>query len=909
MDENRLLHGLRQNSDFEDSIKAIVKATLSIWEKPQHRYYTGHNTRHADAVIRKLDLLSRRCDPPLNAAEAYVLVAAAHLHDIGMQKEVPGKDLEQIRDEHAELGAQWVIDSCRPGSTVRSLGVECRYADAIAQVMRGHRGKDLASPAYDDTSIGGAKIRKRLLAALLQLADELELEYTRVDLRQAEYSNVPTESLAHWFRHEYIDDVEVVNEDGFIRVRFRFPADDRTDYAALIADGLHSVLAAKIDYLGPILRASGVSFYLHDPHLETSPTMAALPDEVRVRLTELAAGAAQLRKQELLAQAAQHGSAFLTHQAEQIEHAQALLNTNDVRGAAHLYEQIAQAFDGADNAVAASTYHETAAQLYERSGQPARAILAYVASARTLLASGPPIQQAEAWSMRAVALVEETAAADLTQTPEAAAEAYVVHAQVACMHYGAEMPRPLLDQAIAQEATFSQTAKPEQEHVVARMVETLAQCLTDLDRWDEAEQLLENRSAQLTDLEMRATLLTALTELRTQRGQLDDAAVSGRELEALSERLREPTQRVRAALCLAELAQAQGDHPGVMKQYDRAFALLAGGRHEPLFAEVRVQRDLYVMTNDIAADSPPLGSEDALRSDAAYDALHPLTRAALLEESGLALAANELLGLGLATLRQAESLYRRYGAARGQRHAQLHIARALAQAGRRIDALVIYARLGDREHTRELCGPLVDDVHVATHLPALISRVQQVQTARACVGRATVYTELADVLPAAHVATIVEELVRLLDGPDGMDGATAVRPAAARALAALAPRVQESQLHLVVDRLADCATRRSGYMTMEAVIDGLVSLVRWHRTTLPAPTRKHVVGALLDIARVYPAPLADTALMKALAVAHVGDDRSTVTNYIAETGATPERVSWMAAVGMNVPADQIERAV
>ena len=172
---------------FFDSVHSVVDAGLfadSIQaaegrEAPD--IMTIHGCRHISDLIESLDKIAqsiaeRRGATPLDPLEAYLLLCAAHLHDVGNiggRKDHPIRSRELIRD-HLDLfydteTRQNVFDVARVHG-----GTSGKYGKDTFREM----GRDnFASP------------RLRLLAAMLRIADELSENPERV----------PSE-LVNWFQ-------------------------------------------------------------------------------------------------------------------------------------------------------------------------------------------------------------------------------------------------------------------------------------------------------------------------------------------------------------------------------------------------------------------------------------------------------------------------------------------------------------------------------------------------------------------------------------------------------------------------------------------------------------------------------------------------------------------------------------
>ena len=188
------------DADQLRGLENVRAAAARVWSRPLHRYYTDHTTAHSERVIALLDGLTAgvmATDKRLSPTEVYVLLAAAHLHDIGMQNEkFAGGDLEEIRAHHHEQTAEMIYAVFEDPAAAFSLPLtgDPALAEAVALVAKGHRRVDLAGAEYDSFAHGAETLRLRLLAALLRFADELDIDHRRVDLEQMKLLNLPAES-------------------------------------------------------------------------------------------------------------------------------------------------------------------------------------------------------------------------------------------------------------------------------------------------------------------------------------------------------------------------------------------------------------------------------------------------------------------------------------------------------------------------------------------------------------------------------------------------------------------------------------------------------------------------------------------------------------------------------------------
>jgi HD superfamily phosphodiesterase len=297
--EGIVVKGMEMNSTLTYVLDADQRRTLDnvraaaerIWSRPLHRYYTDHTVTHSERVIGLLDGLTAgmmATPKRLSSAEVFVLLAAAYLHDIGMQDErFAGGDpsassvqrLEIIRDAHHEVSAEMIYRAAEDPVQAVYLGLpdDPDLVEATALVAKGHRRVDLASVDYDSLVHGDETLRLRLLAALLRFGDELDIDHRRVDLEQMKLLALPVESQLHWWKCQYVGGVRIVDE--YIRVAYRFPQ-DRPDYEELIVPLVEGDIRAKHAALEGVFRADAVKVALGPPQVRLMRAVQPLPPEV-----------------------------------------------------------------------------------------------------------------------------------------------------------------------------------------------------------------------------------------------------------------------------------------------------------------------------------------------------------------------------------------------------------------------------------------------------------------------------------------------------------------------------------------------------------------------------------------------------------------------------------------------------
>ena len=159
--------------------------------------FTDHTLLHTLNVTNLTNQLLRQDISKLSASEIYIYLMAAALHDVGMG--ISPRDLEAFIDAagirsyvraHPELSVPTLIRKFHhdfSAAFVRKYWqlLEIpneRYANAIAEVGRGHRKTDLLDETLYPTAYDlgdGCKANIAALAAVIRIADELDIASDR----------------------------------------------------------------------------------------------------------------------------------------------------------------------------------------------------------------------------------------------------------------------------------------------------------------------------------------------------------------------------------------------------------------------------------------------------------------------------------------------------------------------------------------------------------------------------------------------------------------------------------------------------------------------------------------------------------------------------------------------------------
>lgn len=222
---------LRQagRDDLASSLDQIKLNVTNWWSNNNLWWYTDHGPDHSERVADYCARIASAKDLSAGSAltpiEWYLLMAAAWVHDVGMQ--VVGSDmgpteLDQVRARHPRV-ARTLIETDK-----FSLGLpqsETIARETVALLAESH-GTQYYLKAVEQLAAIGAidneDVRPERLAPILLIGDELDLHYRRVGTLPGG-ATLAAESKVHWLKHESVQSVELkIDELGRICVSVGF---------------------------------------------------------------------------------------------------------------------------------------------------------------------------------------------------------------------------------------------------------------------------------------------------------------------------------------------------------------------------------------------------------------------------------------------------------------------------------------------------------------------------------------------------------------------------------------------------------------------------------------------------------------------------------------------------------------
>lgn len=200
--------------------------------------FTDHTLLHSLNVTYITNQILKEEAKKLNAQEIYIYLMSTALHDVGMG--VTDKDLDKFIDnagvreyvdEHPEISKPTIIRKFHNDFSYEIIMKywsvldipDERYAHAIGQVSRGHRKADLFNEETypTDYDLGdGKKVNLALLAAVIRIADELDIASDRnpeLLYNPDTMEDMDEKSMFEFYKHraihkvEYIDDTIIIH--------------------------------------------------------------------------------------------------------------------------------------------------------------------------------------------------------------------------------------------------------------------------------------------------------------------------------------------------------------------------------------------------------------------------------------------------------------------------------------------------------------------------------------------------------------------------------------------------------------------------------------------------------------------------------------------------------------------------
>jgi hypothetical protein len=200
----------RKEQKLFQRFQAIRETVLKeIASRQQNAKDTQASGAHLESVQRILaSLIPAEHVSKYNAIELFVLLVAVYLHDIG-KTQTAGKD----KQHHSTVGREVLMEHAK------ILHLEEPEALAVGYVIEGHGPTDIARlPESKGIAPYGA-IRLRPLAAILRLADDLDMTFTRASQISRSIVKPGPDIDTKWNLRQCVDNVRIEPATWFIEVQ------------------------------------------------------------------------------------------------------------------------------------------------------------------------------------------------------------------------------------------------------------------------------------------------------------------------------------------------------------------------------------------------------------------------------------------------------------------------------------------------------------------------------------------------------------------------------------------------------------------------------------------------------------------------------------------------------------------
>lgn len=246
---------LERSSQYHARYNYIRQLALSGFQKYASMvgYLTDHGEHHSENLVANTNfLLPDVLKQEMGIEEIFILLCSIQFHDIGLLSEkVEGEDWKSIRKDHVNRTYDYIHEY------YQSWGLNRFEAYCIKNVCLGHSG-DTLFDLPEEMVLHNTKIRIQFLASLLRMADELDLDYTRISPFVSQLKKIPEESKKHWLKHEEISGVLINSISWEIEVYAMPSSDEGKD---VIKNLVEEKLQKELNYVHPIFTKN--SLYYH----------------------------------------------------------------------------------------------------------------------------------------------------------------------------------------------------------------------------------------------------------------------------------------------------------------------------------------------------------------------------------------------------------------------------------------------------------------------------------------------------------------------------------------------------------------------------------------------------------------------------------------------------------------------
>jgi hypothetical protein len=761
------------------------------------------------AVIARTEALIGDERDTLNEVEAFVLLIAICLpHLLVQYDDYTGEPLtgEMIR----ELGTRLGQESSAPAEISSELSI---LASELAAVANARTGFDLEDNEYNDSVLSNVRVRLRLLAALMRLADVLNLDQF-IDPALPDFlENAPWSERYRWWRQAYVRGVST--EAQRVQLHIQLP-DDREDYSSIIVNPLDDEIRGLVEAYDPILISAGINLNCLKPEVTTRNNVPSIPDEEWHRLRQQVEAEQARRSEDRLRQAPIRAQR-LRESLVKAETSQAERMTEEGRhqDAAEAFARSAALLARNREAAQARHYASKAAEEYLEAGNEKSAAEQYLQSAMVWL------DNAKTPEITAKHLEKAQKIAAEVQDAELQLRVLLAQAQGAFASLSDSDAKRILKQA---KELFEREVKERERANLLRDI-ALQQSTYALvwEDWGAARDILHSALEQCpeTALKARLDLLKYLLLVSTEFGDWKTTQTAYEKAKCLLDDEADPKQQslleIQYGVSLARqgaLVEAQGIFNEALKQLE--------GYADIYTLSLAYQDVEYTLMRNGMMFYPDLGQHEIRRIDLFKQTQAENKGYAHQVAASIELSEQKYRG-AWQHIRLALFYYWQEGAWMGLERAYQILATIRAATGMPKGALLAAIRGSDKKATEQHSKTLRDrgDAESLTEVVKILIEERPVSSEQ---WKATMSLSiLADVIPPDLLEEVVEHLLELLRGPGDTHPQAEVRRHAAEALRSLIPQLTAEQIGEVARVALDQIERRQSWFVVEEILKLLSS--------------------------------------------------------------------------------------
>ncbi len=262
-EEEKLINKI-SDENLKLTLILIRHSVEKLWGEDSPRIiqgFTNHGIQHCNNLIKfSFQILNANKKQKLNDEELFLLLASIFLHDCGMQcdfvmwpeilkksialgahfektiscKNISDFDIsvqKEIRENHHIISAAWIDFSFNTGKTIFGDAMKHVPYDLIEDLMdicKYHSKFDIENCDIDCHIVQG---RKLLVASLLRLSDELDVDKNRVSITTVLNFSIKPENAFYWWLH-YFTSIKIMK--NIISIRIVLNSKDYIEYKEYI---------------------------------------------------------------------------------------------------------------------------------------------------------------------------------------------------------------------------------------------------------------------------------------------------------------------------------------------------------------------------------------------------------------------------------------------------------------------------------------------------------------------------------------------------------------------------------------------------------------------------------------------------------------------------------------------------